>query len=151
MTDHGILVVQPNWHEGQPLAIDKTTYQHHQDTFRAGTRMLLYMKEPTDAIIGEAEVTAEPVHPDADPNSPIASAAGPLAHDSTAPAPGGIDQRAFEIPYTMAHLKAQTTPIALNRIHTRIGSDFSVFDEEWIPLTETQYQALIEEWERSAS
>jgi hypothetical protein len=32
-----------------------------------------------------------------------------------------------------------------------LGSDFSIFDEEWIPLTDEQYQTLIGEWERNKS
>ena len=64
MTTYGIFVVPPDWHEGKTATMDKTTFQYHGEELQPGTRLLLYMKEPVDAIVGEAEVTGMIVPPD---------------------------------------------------------------------------------------
>lgn len=163
MTAQGILVVQPGWHDGDAAVIDRATYQRHKDAFQKGTRVLFYMKEPVDALVGDAEVTGEPVHTDAAPEAPVLDPAipaslrsqEPMRRMETAEQPvrGGkrIDQRTYRLPYQMVHSHASSQKIPLGTIRARIGSDFSVFDDEWIPLTEEQYSALVGEWEQSAS
>lgn len=141
MTAQGILVVPPGWHEGDAATMDKTTALHHQDAFEVGTRLLFYMKEPVDAIIGEGEATGDVFQQDAEE---------PQAGDVATPvASTGIDQRTYELPYQLVRNQVNTPPISLSTIQSIVGSDFSVFDEEWIPLTDEQYQALIQEWERN--
>jgi hypothetical protein len=37
----------------------------------------------------------------------------------------------------------------LGTIKARLGSDFSIFDEEWFALSEAQYKALVSVWSES--
>jgi hypothetical protein len=151
--------VQPGWKEGEAAAIDKSTYQHHGGSLQRGTRLLIYVKEPVDAIVGEGEAAgaasqteAQREEPDVVPAN-TASPDLPVANQSPEQAlkSGGqsVDHRTYKLPYRVIRSKAETRQIPLTRVRTLIGSEFSVFDEEWIPLTEEQYNALIQEWERN--
>ena len=160
MTKQGILVVHPGWHEGDAAVMDKATNQRHREAFQEGTRVLFYMKEPVDALVGEAQVTGAPVQTETAPEAPILDPAipaslraqEPMRRMETAeqhPLRGGtrIDHRTYSLPYLMLHSPASSQQIPLGTIRARIGSDFAVFDDEWIPLTEEQYDALVGEWE----
>jgi hypothetical protein len=164
MTALGILVVQSDWRPGAPAIIDKTTYQHHGEAFQPGTRFLVYVREPVDAIVAESEVTGAAFQSEANPDIAASNQAmqanehvqqsSPVTDTETSVprmAVTGIDQRAFEIPYQLAQSRIASPKLHLDAIQARLGSDFSVFDEEWIPLTEAQYNTLIEEWERNKS
>jgi hypothetical protein len=61
-----------------------------------------------------------------------------------------IDHRTYSLPYLMLHSPDSHQQIPLGTIRARIGSDFAVFDDEWISLTQEQYASLVEEWEQSA-
>lgn len=161
MTSYGILVVQPGWHNGDAATIDRTTYQHHGDAFQQGTRVLFYMKEPIDALVSEAELTGEIVHPDHEPEKPALDPAIPaslraqepmrqMESEADRPMSGitRVDQRVHWLPYRTIHASHQQIP--LGTIQARLGSDFAVSDDEWIPLTEEQYNTLVGEWEKNA-
>lgn len=159
MTAFGILVVQPGWKEGEAAAIDKTTYQYHGESLQTGTRLLIYVKEPVDAIVGEGEAAGAVSHQEAEREEPdilppnTASPDLPSAQQSPEGAvkSGGqaVDHRTYTLPYRVIRSRAETRLIPLTRVRALIGSEFSVFDEEWISLTEEQYSALIQEWERN--
>ena len=163
MTALGILVVQSDWRPGAPALIDKTTYQHHGDSFQSGTRFLVYVREPVDAIVAEGEITGETFQKQSEAKTialdPERTTSEHVQRSSTASpesgAPGaaesGIDLRTFEIPYQVVHTRIARPKLALGTIQARLGSDFSVFDEEWIPLTDEQYNTLTDEWERNKS
>jgi hypothetical protein len=155
--------VQPGWHEGDAAVMDRATYQRHKDAFLEGTRVLFYMKEPVDALVGEAEVTGEVVHATDESDEPILDPAIPASlraqelmrkiEAGSEPLVGSqrFDQRTYRLPYHMIRSRISTPYIHLGTIKARIGSDFGVFDDEWIPLTEEQYNALVHEWESRIS
>jgi hypothetical protein len=159
MAVYGILVVPPGWKEGDPATIDKTTHQHHADSLQTGARLLFYMKEPVDAIVSEGELTGEVSRTEAEreePDAVPANTASPLlpveAHSREEMVRSGgqpVDHRTYRLPYRVTRSRATTQAIPFVRLKMHLGSDFSVFDEEWIPLTEAQYNALMHEWERN--
>lgn len=155
MTTQGILVVHPGWHEGDAAVLDRATYQRYQDELQEGTRVLFYMKDPVDALVGEAQVTGNPVQAEIEPEAPVSDPVSPRAEEPVRrmndPQPSRIDQRTYHLPYLMLHSIDNISQIPLGTIRARIGSEFGVFDDEWIPLTEEQYDALVGEWEHNAS
>jgi hypothetical protein len=62
-----------------------------------------------------------------------------------------LDQHIYRLPYRMVRSQKNTPPIHLGTIKARMGSGFNIFDDEWIPLSEEQYNALVSVWEGSKS
>jgi len=53
----------------------------------------------------------------------------------------------YQVPLKIVRVKGQIAPIPLSRLRTILGSDFSVFDETWIPLSEAQYSEISALWD----
>jgi len=70
MTAYGILLVDTSWSNYDSAKIDKTTHLRHNDLLIAGTKALIYVREPLDAIVAEADVTGTIVEREKEPSDP---------------------------------------------------------------------------------
>ncbi len=159
MTHYGILLVDTSWANQDTIALDKTAYLHHGDEIGTGTKALIYMREPIDAVVAEAEITGEIVESEAEAPAPVTGAATlsyedkPNRIDSEVPPPARIISgqelaKSYYVPVKVTRLKGPTPQIRLNRLKTLLGSDFSVFDETWIALSRKQYQDIRAIWDK---
>jgi hypothetical protein len=118
-----------------------------------GAKALIYMREPIDAVVAEAEVTCDVIETEAELLNHVEI---PMNRDSqqtqsmsepilTTPNVGIADD--FHVPLRLIHSKGpQTPPISLERLKMILGTNFSVYDETWIPLREDQYNEIIAIW-----
>jgi hypothetical protein len=136
MTTYGILLVDTSWSNEDTVEIEKTTFLRYGDQLNAGTKVLLYVREPVDAIVAEAELSSAVIeHETASQGVSVPSQGAEMAHT-------------YHAPLHVMRMKGQTEPIPLNRLQSVLGSDFSVYDEPWIPLAETQYWQIVALWDR---
>ena len=132
MTSYGILLVDLSWDNEDLALVDKSTLLHHANDLGTGTQALLYVREPIDAVIAEAEITGEIIETEAPVvGTPVQGVA-----------------KLYLVPLKVRRFKDHTEPLSLHRLRMILGSDFSVFDETWIPLTEEQYQQITALWEK---
>ncbi len=161
MTTYGILLVDTSWANHDTTVIDKATFTRHKDDLKAGTKALIYVREPVDAIVAEAEITSSVIETEADAevNPAVTGNLGlegaVQSIDADAPPVAYHDRRelahSYRVPLNIVRLKGRTAEIRLNRLQMILGSDFSVFDETWIPLGEEQYQAITAVWRATPS
>lgn len=162
MTNYGILVVDNTWRDHDTATLDKATYQHFGVEMTPGSRALVYVKEPVDAIVAEVEIAGEPAEVETTPPDPALHPPPPGSErtehgiDQINPAgtttePTESGQRfgmAYRVPLRLLRSKSTTQPIPLTRIKALLGSGFAVFDDEWIPLNERDYRAVLNELEQ---
>lgn len=162
MTAYGILLVNTSWSNEDLIQIDKTTHLRHRERLVEGTQALIYVREPVDALVAEATITAPVLETETEPRDPAFNPAIPAnlrlereidrVRSETEPSgsltPNHGLEKTFRVPLAVTRYKGRVEPIPLNRIQALLGSDFSVFDETWIPLTETQYEQLVALWEQ---
>ncbi len=165
MTAYGILLVDTSWANNDSVEIDKATEMRHKDRLVEGTKALIYVRAPVDAVVAEAEVTGDIVETDGTPPDPAFNPAIPanlrservidrIETEAAPPAAAtGVQNVAntLHVPLKLVRLKGQTEPIPLSRLRALFGSDFSVFDETWIPLSRTQYDAILAAWKKGKS
>ena len=134
MTIYGMLVVDPNWANHDSVEIGKATLLHHKDRLVPGTRVLIYIDAPVQAVVAEAEITG-----------------GIHETEADAPPMRGAKQTVtgtYSVPLKLLRLKGQIAPITLNQLHMILGSGFSVFGETWLPLRADQYEAVTADWHK---
>lgn len=158
MTDYGILITDTSWANHDSVEIDKTAHLRHKDRLVDGTKALIFAQAPVNAIVAEAEITGDIIETDTPPSDPAFNPAIPAnlrservierIETETAPAPPATQEMAntYGVPLKLVRLKGQTTPIPLNHLREILGSDFSVFDETWIPLSKAQYKQITAVW-----
>lgn len=155
MTNYGILLVDINWTNDDSVQIEKTTHLRHQDHLVEGAKALIYVRDPVDAVVAEAELTGKVIQLENEPEDvainpvvPVSTSSGRV--DAVEPLVNvGMQQpveKTFRVPLKVVRLKGQSEPIPFNRLQTILGSDFTVFDETWIPLNEPEYQAIVALW-----
>lgn len=153
MTTYGILLVDTSWANDDTAQIERAAFQRHQDLIGKGTKALIYMREPIDAVVAEAEVTSDVIETEAEL---LDNADLPLNRDTqqtqtVIELPGrnptiGMAHD-YHVPLKLLRSKSQQTPpISLKRLQAVLGADFSVYDETWIPLSEAQYQEIVALW-----
>jgi hypothetical protein len=161
MAQYGMFVVEPGWKDGAAVALAQGQYVANREALGPGTRVLIYARKPLDAVIAEA-VIADPA--DLGTDAPEEAVFNPLPVDviatddpsGTASAPrAGIvvgkmpeltENQVYYIPLRMTRTKAETAHIGAKQIAERLGREFIVFDETWIPLSEADYQAITRGW-----
>ncbi len=153
MTTYGILLVDTSWSNRNTAQIEKAAYLRHQNLLGANTQALIYMREPIDAIVAEAEVTSDVIETEAElvdrvdlpvnrDTQQTQTLSVPLMTD---PNVGMANE--FYVPLKLLRAKgAETPPIPLEQLKALLGADFSVYDETWIPLSEDQYNMIIAIW-----
>src|SRR5262249_2996925 len=135
MTTYGILIVNTSWSNKNTVEIDKTAFQRHNELIGADTLALIYMREPIDAVVAEAEITSDVIEHEAellqaadvpaDRDAQIASQS--VTSLPTSPNKGVANE--FHVPLKVLRPKgSQTTPLPLASLKTILGSDFSVYD-----------------------
>lgn len=155
---HGILLVDTSWANHAAATIEKAAYLRHGEQLTAGTKALIYVRAPVDAIVAEAEISGavvatETVLPDpANPpslNSGRSARAADLSAAAAEPPLPGVSRElapTFHVPLQIVRLKGRTPPLGFNRLRALLGTDFSVYDETWIPLSGAQYRAITALW-----
>jgi hypothetical protein len=166
MTAYGILLVDTSWANHDSVEIDKTTRLRHKDRLIAGTKALIYVREPIDAIVAEAEIAGNFIETETEPPDPAFNPAIPanlrLEHEidrietetgserqPTAMVGNPVMANTYRVPLKVVRLKGHTSPIPFTRLQVILGSDFSVYDETWIPLSEDQYGEIVALWNTS--
>ncbi len=135
MTNYGILPVDNDWSNDSLTQIEKAAYLSHSDELITGTQALIYLREPVDAIIAEAELTGDIIETKTEPRNPDLSAEE-LANT-------------YLVPLKITRLRGHVPVIPLARLKLIFGEDFSVFDETWIPLSAEHYQQITALWEQA--
>ncbi|MFQ3568652.1 MAG: hypothetical protein SNJ59_16825 [Aggregatilineales bacterium] len=161
MAQYGMFVVEPGWKDGAAVALAQEQYVANREALAPGTRVLIYARRPLDAVIAEA-VIADPA--DLGTDAPEEAVFNPLPVDvvatddpsGTASAPrAGIvvgkmpelrEDQVYYIPLRMTRSKAETAHISAKQIADRLGREFIVLDETWIPLSEADYHAITGIW-----
>ncbi|HVU10525.1 MAG TPA: hypothetical protein VHD90_04575 [Phototrophicaceae bacterium] len=134
MTIYGILLVDSDWSNDNLTQIEKAAYLSHSDELITGTQVLVYIREPVDAIIAEAELTGDIIETETEPPNNT---------------PGSKElAKTYLVPLKITRLKGHIPIIPLTRLKLILGADFSVFDETWIPLGADQYQQITTLWEK---
>jgi hypothetical protein len=156
MAEYGILLVDTSWTNHDTVVINKSSALHHKARLVAGTKALIYVREPIDAVIAEAEVTGDIIETESEAivNASVAGntrlEGATVATDAAAPPVALHETRdlehSYRVPLKIVRLKGRTPEIPLNRLRAVLGSEFSVFDETWIPLSKAQYQAVTALW-----
>ncbi|MBI1257742.1 MAG: hypothetical protein GC204_09750 [Chloroflexi bacterium] len=153
MTNYGILLVDTSWSNQNTAQIEKATFLRHKDLIGKGTQALIYMREPIDAIVAEAEITSDVIETEAElmdqSNLPISrdTQQSQTVGEPLIGVPNVGMANDFHVPLKLIRPKGeQTKPIALATLKSILGTDFSVFDETWIPLSEDQYNEVIALW-----
>ena len=158
MTAYGILITDTTWANHDTVEIDKAARLRHQDRLVDGTKALIYVRAPVDALVAEAEVTGDIVEIETEPTDPAFNPAIPAnlrseraierIETEAAPTPAVTQEVAntYRVPLKLVRLKGQTPPIPMSRLQTILGSDFSVYDETWIPLSKAQYNQITALW-----
>ncbi|MFN8560137.1 MAG: hypothetical protein U0703_00510 [Anaerolineae bacterium] len=77
MTAYGILVTDTTWANHDSVEIDKAARLRHQDRLVDGTKALIYVRAPVDALVAEAEVTGDIVEIETEPTDPAFNPAIP--------------------------------------------------------------------------
>lgn len=139
MTTYGILLVDISWSNQDMVEIEKATFLRYKDQLMRGTRALLYVREPVDAVVAEAEMTSAVIEHET------------ASQGVSVPASGAEMANTYHAPLRVTRLKGQTEPITLNRLRVILGADFSVFDETWIPLSEAQYEQIVAFWNKGGT
>ncbi|MCZ2097537.1 MAG: hypothetical protein LC121_14980 [Anaerolineae bacterium] len=117
----------------------------------------MYVRAPVDAVVAEATLTGAVIETDGIPPDPAFNPAIPanlrservinrIETETAPPTVTGSQSVAniYRVPLRVDRLKGQTPPIPLARLRMILGSDFSVFDETWIPLSRAQYRQIVE-------
>ncbi len=160
MTAYGILLVDTSWANQDTVEIEKATFLRHKDRLIEGTKALIYMREPIDAVVAEAEVTSAIIETETAPPDAAFNPAIPAnlrlereidRIETEAAPPPALDANremahSYRVPLRIVRLKGQTPEIRFNRLQTILGSDFSVYDETWIPLSKDQYREITALW-----
>ena len=154
MTTYGILLVDTSWSNQDTAQIEKAAFLRHQNLLGANTKALIYMREPIDAVVAEAEITSDVIETEAELLDQIQMPTNSAADDTRIMRkpplilqPGSEVAHDFHVPLKLIRPKGeQTRPIPLDKLKTILGVDFSVFDETWIPLSEDQYNEIIALW-----
>lgn len=161
MTPYGILLVDTSWEGSNSAQIDKTTYLRHKNQLIEGAKTLIYVREPVSAIVAEAELTGSVIETETPPPDPAFNPAIPASlrsereieriatENALPPATAQPMENTFIVPLRLLRLKGQTTPIPFARLQLALGSDFSVFDETWIPLSAAHYRQIVGFWEKA--
>lgn len=148
MSSYGILISNPDWANQAMIEIEKATYLHHQQALDSGTKTLIYLREPVDAVVASAEITGAPIETD---SAAPDMEGGQVEHMRAEAAPPTSSAQAlahaYYVPLKITRLKGQTPPISLNRLQKTLGGEFSVYDETWIPLSREQYEAITADWD----
>ncbi|MEO8396601.1 MAG: hypothetical protein ABI700_26645 [Chloroflexota bacterium] len=153
MTTYGILLVDTSWANQDTAQIEKAAFHRHKELIGKGTKALIYMREPIDAIVAEAEVTSDVIETEAElldhSNLPVNrdSQQSQTTGKPIIAVPNVGSANDFYVPLKLLRIKGeQTKPISLERLQAVLGADFSVYDETWIPLSEDQYNKIIAIW-----
>lgn len=162
MTVYGLLIVDTSWANQDSIEIDKTAFLRYQEQLIDGTRALIYVRDPIDAIVAEAEITGSIIETETAPPDPYFNPSIPAnvhleselneIHSQTDP-PAAISgsqtmAHTYRVPLKLVRLKGQSPQIPLNRLQMILGSSFSAFDESWIPLDKADYQAITAQWSK---
>ena len=154
MTTYGILLVEPSWANQDTAQIEKTAFLRHQNHLGMNTKALIYMREPIDAVVAEAEITSDVIETEAELIDQAEMLTNRAVDDTQIMKrpplilhPGSEVAHDFHVPLKLIRPRgAQTPPLPLSQLKTILGADFSVFDETWIPLSEDQYNEIIALW-----
>ena len=154
MTTYGILLVDTSWSNEDTALIEKAAFLRHQNLLGTDTKALLYMREPVDAVVAEAEITSDVIETEAEllnHAERVVKRESDETQTMTRPPliihPGSEVAHDFRVPLKILRGKGpQTPPIPLSRLQAILGPDFSVYDETWIPLSEDQYNEIIAVW-----
>lgn len=147
MATYGLLVVDTNWTNESSVQVDKTTHLRHQHELVEGAKALIYVRHPVDAVVAEAELTGNVIEMETDLEE---AALNPnVPENSGAVTPSQVMEKTFLVPLKVLRLKGQTEPLHINQLQMILGSDFTVFDETWLPLNKAQYEALVALWEKA--
>lgn len=161
MTQYGMLVVDPGWKDGAAVALAQDQYIANREALAPGTRVLIYARKPLDAVIAEAVIadqadlgTDAPAEAVFNPlpvdvvatDDPSGTASAPKAGIVVGKTPELTEDQVYYIPLRMTRSKAETPHIGARQIAERLGREFIVFDETWIPLSEADYHAVVEGW-----
>lgn len=160
MTPYGILLVDTSWENNDSAQIDKTTHLRHKNRLIEGAKALIYVREPVSAIVAEAELSGSVIATETPPPDPPFNPAIPanlrsereverIETEAAPPTTAQPMEKTFNVPLRLLRLKGQVAPLPLNRLKLVLGSDFSVYDETWIPLSEAHYREIIALWEKA--
>ena len=136
MTTCGILLVDTSWANEETIEIEKATALRYGEQLVEGTKVLLYLREPVDAIVAEAELSSAVIEHET------------AAEGVSLQAPGTEMANTYHAPLRVTRMKGQVAPIPLNRLQSILGGEFSVYDEPWIPLDEAQYGQIVALWDK---
>lgn len=146
MTTYGLLIVDTNWTNDDTVEVGKTTHLRHKNDLVAGAQALVYVRDPVDAIVAEVELTGGVIQDENAPEEPTLNPAVPESAGAVL-TPSQLMEKTYSVPVRALRLKGQCEPLPINRVQKVLGSDFSAFDETWMPLTQAQYEALVALWQ----
>lgn len=127
MTRYGIKIVWSMWNDYPGVGFSDSAYYRWKDSLSPGTRMLLYEISPTQAITGEAKVS------------------GSFADGEKIPPQ--TKEHPHMLPLEILRSKSTVTPIPLKTIREILRDDrFPLQGESWHPLSEYQYNLILEKW-----
>src|SRR5262245_3219071 len=66
MPTYGILLVDTSWSNDNTAQIEKDAFTRHKAEIGADTIALIYMREPIDAVVAEAEITSNVIEAEAE-------------------------------------------------------------------------------------
>jgi hypothetical protein len=136
MTTYGILLVDTSWANNDTAEIEKAASLRYKDQLIEGAKVLIYLREPVDAIVAEAELTSDVIEHETAPEG------------VSIPAGGAEMAHTYHVPLHVTRMKGQVEPLTLNRLRAILGDNFSVYDETWIPLDEAQYGQIAALWDK---
>ena len=121
MTTYGILLVDTSWSNQDTAQIEKAAFLRHQNLLGADTKALIYMREPIDAVVAEAEITSDVIETEAELLDQIQMPTNSAADDTRIMRkpplilqPGSEVAHDFHVPLKLMRPKAQQTrPIPL--------------------------------------
>jgi hypothetical protein len=163
MAAYGIIPVPLNWDDTMPILFEEDDYLAYSDDIEENSRALLMDRE--GAIIGEVEITADfntinVYESVADPAPPRG-----LGRIEEFPPDGEEDYyegvqviepddrilaRTYRLPYRVLRSPAQMRPIPADTLKVIMNEAITwQGDEQWIPVDEATYQALVREWENT--
>lgn len=148
MTTYGLLIVDTNWTNDEKVEIGKTTHLRHKNDLVEGAKAMVYVRHPVDAIVAEVELTGGVIQEE---NAPEETTLNPAAAERSGNvlSPSQLMEKTYSVPIRALRLKGQCEPLPINRVQKVLGSDFTVFDETWMPLTQAQYETLAALWEKA--
>jgi hypothetical protein len=151
MPTYGMLIVNTSWSNENTVQIDKTAFLRYKGLLGADTLALIYMREPIDAVVAEAEITSDVIETEAELLEQVtdvpADRDAQIASQNVTSTPNRGVANEYHVPLKVLRPKgSQTTPLPLASLKTILGSDFSVYDETWIPLSDDQYNQIIALW-----